>query len=98
MKSRILWCLAGINAALLLMALLPSMRPSAAMAQRLDRGQDYMLIPGQISGSDAGVVYILNESGNLLGGMTFDEGRGRLITMRPVDLIEVFDRPGNGRE
>ena len=92
MKSKIIWCLAGINVAMALSLVLPYIRENTLMAQqRVDRPADYMLIPGDISGSDAGVVYILDESNSVLSAMAFQDSSNRIEVLQPIDLIRVFE-------
>lgn len=92
MKSKIIWCLAGINVAMALSLVLPYIRENTLMAQqRVDRPADYMLIPGDISGSDAGVVYILDESNSVLSAMAFQDSSNRIEVLPPIDLIRVFE-------
>jgi hypothetical protein len=89
MKSKILWALVGLNLGLALLLVLP--RENPAMAQRVVRPADYLLVPGEISGSAAGVVYILDTSNGLLGAMAYNDSKGVLDVMPSIDLIRMFE-------
>ena len=91
MKSRIIWCLIGINIALLAMFVLPRIKPNTAVAQRAERPSDYLLIPGAILGRDNGIVYIIDSSNGLMSAMVFDDASGRLQVMPPKDLLRTFE-------
>lgn len=94
MKSRILWLLLGLNLGLVLMLVLGALPEKTAMAQRVMRPNDYLLIPGAISSSDQGVVYIVDTSTGALGAMTYEDANHRLITMPYIDLNRVFSEQG----
>lgn len=91
MKSRILWCLVGINIALLAVFAFPRIKSNTAMAQRVERPADYLLIPGTIMGVDRGVVYVVDSSNGQMSAMAYDEPSGRLVVMQPTDLLRVFE-------
>ncbi len=91
MKTRILWCLVGINIALAIMVLLPRVRDNTAIAQRIDRPADYLLIPGEVSGADRGVVFIVDSSNGAMSAITFEDSTGRLEVMPPSDLNRIFE-------
>ena len=92
MKSKIIWCLAGMNVALALSLVLPYVRENSVLAQqRVSRPADYMLIPGDISGNDAGVVYIIDESNSVMSAMAFQDSANRIEVLPPIDLLRVFE-------
>jgi len=91
MKSRITWCLLGMNIALLAMFVLPRMKPNTALAQRAERPADYILIPGTILGIDRGIVYVIDSSNGQMSALAYDDASGRLGVMPPTDLLRVFE-------
>jgi hypothetical protein len=69
------------------------MRENAALAQAQPRRPgDYLMIPGEITGGSAGIVYIVDMTNAKLSAMTYDENNHRLVSMRSVDLSQVFQR------
>jgi len=94
MKTRVLWMLLGLNIGLVAMLVLGALPEKQAMAQRVVRPNDYLLIPGDITGSDQGVVYIVDTSTGALGAMTYEDANRRLVTMPYIDLNRVFGGQG----
>lgn len=90
MLTKLFWCLLGVNVAFLALYLAPRMRDNSAIAQRIDRPSDYIIIPGQVSGSDRGVVYILDSSNGMLSAMAYDDVGGSIEVMPPTDLARTF--------
>lgn len=91
MKSKLLWCLVGVNAALLITYVMPRVHENTAVAQRVERPADYVIIPGQISGADRGVVYIVDSSNGMLSAMAYDNSSGAIEVMPPTDLTRTFE-------
>lgn len=92
MKSKLLWCLLGINLALLAALVLQHTGVNTAMAQRaaVPTAKDYVLVPAAVAGSDTAIVYVVNESDNQLGAWVYEDGRGQGALTRSVDLGRVF--------
>ena len=91
MKSRILWLLLGLNVGLGLMLVMGAVRDNTAMGQaRIVRPNDYLLIPGDVSGTDSGVVYIVDTSSGSLGAVTYEDSNRRIVSMPSIDLNRVF--------
>ena len=91
MKSKILWALAGLNIGLALMFVFGSVSENQAMAQRVVRPADYILIPGDIPGADAGVVYIIDSSNGMLGAMAYNDSKDVLDIMQTVNIARLFE-------
>lgn len=92
MKSRITWCLIGINIALLAMFVLPRLKPNTAVAQGNLRPADYILIPGSVSGVERGIVYVIDSSNGQLSGLSFNDATSKIDVMqRKEDLQRVFE-------
>jgi len=87
--STVLWTLIGLNAILLFMFAGRATSLSTARAQS-HRPADYMLIPGEVPGGSAEVVYILDTTNGKLGAMAYDEPREKLDVMPPIDLNSVY--------
>ncbi len=96
MKSSILWGLAGLNVLLFGMFLSGMLRDNTAMAQRVGRPSDYVIIPGDISGGSVGIVYIIDSSNGMLSAMAYEDSSRKLVSMAPLDLNRVFDAAANG--
>jgi hypothetical protein len=93
MKTKLLWCLVGVNLALLAALVLQHTGSNAAMAQQRanpSTARDYVLIPAAVAGSDNSVIYVVNETDNQLGAWIYEEGRGQGALTRPIDLGRVF--------
>ncbi len=89
MKSVLLWSLVALN--VVLVTALLSRHDNAAMAQRVMRPADYLIIPGEVPGGVTGVVYILDASNGLLSAMAYEDANGELSVMAPLDLTRIFD-------
>ena len=92
MKNRILWCLASINLALAAAFILPRLGVNSAVAQgRVERPSDYLLLPGEVSGADRGIVYIIDTSNGQMSAVAFEDSSGRIEVMPPTDLTRIFE-------
>jgi hypothetical protein len=93
MKSKILWGLIGLNVLLLVCAVGRFMPSNAAHAQA-HRPGDYLMIPGVVTGNSSEVVYIVDTTNGILGGMFYDDGNKDLVAIPTVDLNQVFNAGG----
>ncbi|HEX2970766.1 MAG TPA: hypothetical protein VHP11_00435 [Tepidisphaeraceae bacterium] len=89
MKSRLIWCLVGVNIALAITFIVPRLHEKTALAQ-IERPADYMMLPGDIGGADRGVVYIVDATNGMMSAVAFENSSGRLEVMPPTDLVRVF--------
>jgi hypothetical protein len=105
MKTTVLWTLVVINA-LLLGSFLSRFTPGGSAMAQPNRAQparpgDYLMIPGEVTGGSAGIVYIVDMTNGRLGAMSYDESNRRLVTMQATDLAPIFQKatgaPGNDR-
>lgn len=94
MKSKILWALAVLNIGLALMLVFGSVRENQAMAQRVMRPADYVLIPGDIPGGGSGVVYIIDSSNGMLAAMAYNDSNNTLDVMPALDIARLFQGAG----
>ncbi|HTW94546.1 MAG TPA: hypothetical protein VMD30_07125 [Tepidisphaeraceae bacterium] len=97
--GQILWLLLVVNAVLLCWWAFKLTAPQPAVAQ-MDRPGDYLLVPGEVVGGNSDVVYILDQTNDLLSAMTFDDSRGKIESMPPLNLNQIFQAaavPGVGR-
>lgn len=90
MKSTMLWALVVLNVLLLVGALGRFSRPNAAVAQAVRRPGEYIMIPGEVTGGNAGVVYILDTTNGLLSALTLQPGTERMVNMPKIDLAQIF--------
>lgn len=95
-ERKLLLSLVGLNVVLALL-LVGKFRQSTAFAQ-LGRPADYLMITGEINGNTNAVIYLVDLSNGLVGGMIFDPTRSRFDLLPPVDLARVLEtaQPGNG--
>jgi hypothetical protein len=90
MKSTVLWGLAVLNVLLVALFIARMTKDNAAMAQARRPGE-YIMIPGEVTGGAAEVVYVIDTGSGQLGAISYDDARRRLDAMTPVDLTRVFD-------
>lgn len=95
MKNRIMWALVALNVFLLIVLVARSSSPNAAMAQAA-RPSDYLMIPGEITGGTGAVVYVVDMTNGVLGGMAWDDSRRELSSMPPLDLSRFLQSPSRG--
>jgi len=95
MKSRILWSLVGLNVFLLVVFLARFTGSNTAMAQAA-RPSDYLMIPGEITGGSGAVVYVVDMTNGVLGGLAWDESRRELSLMAPLDLSRFLQTGNRG--
>ena len=93
-KSRIVWALVWLNAALLVVWALKATSPQAVA--QLRRPGDYLMIPGQIVGGVNSVVYVIDQTSGHLTALSYDEPSGRLTNMAPLDLNQLFQAAAGG--
>jgi hypothetical protein len=90
MKRSILWCLAVLNVLLLASFVMRVTRENTAIAQGA-RPSDYVMIPGEVTGGTAQVVYVIDAGNRLLGAVSYDDSRKALDAMMPIDLGHLTD-------
>jgi hypothetical protein len=95
MKATMLWALVVVNVALLVVFLGRVTHENAAMAQPVAaaaaRPGDYLMVPGEIPGGNAGIVYVVDTTNGWLGAMAYDDTRNALDVMPRIELDRVFD-------
>src|SRR4051794_25006950 len=103
MQKNILWSLAVLNVVLLAMFIMRQTRDNAAMAQRVGgvgvvgaagRAGDYVMVPGEVSGGNSEVVYVIDTVGQQLSAVAYDDGQQRIDAMPPVDLGRIMQPAG----
>ena len=100
MKTTVLWALVVINA-LLFGSFLSRFTNSGSAIAQPNRAQparpgDYLMIPGEVSGGSAGIVYIVDMTNGRLGAMSYDESNRKLVTMQATDLAPIFQAAARG--
>src|SRR5689334_16922505 len=99
MKSTVLWALVVLNALMLCALVGRHVRPNAAVAaQNVRRPGEYIMIPGEVTGGNAGVVYILDTTNGQLSAFTLQQGNDRLVNMPKIDLAQIFARGADAVE
>ena len=98
MKTTVLWALIALNVVLLGSLLGLRWHENAAQAQAAARRPgDYLMIDGQISGGNVGLVYVLDSVNGQLSALTFQGSTGstsQIESMPPMNLAAVFaDEP-----
>ena len=102
MKSTMLWALVALNVLLafsFLSRLMPSNTATAAQNNNpARRPGEYVMIPGEVTGGSAGVVYILDTTNGFLTAATYDQatGGGKLVSQSQINVTEIFAR-GSGQ-
>src|SRR5262245_27398663 len=99
MKTTVLWALVVINALLLASLIGRFANDNAAMAQPArgaTRPGDYLMIPGDVVGISAGLVFIVDMTNGRLSAITYDDSRRRIDSMQSINLAEVFQRAAGG--
>jgi len=95
MKSTMLWALVALNV-MLAMSFISRFMPSntAMAAQNARRPGEYAMIPGEVTGGSAGVVYILDTTNGFLTAATYDQasGGGKLVSQSQINVTEIFAR------
>lgn len=90
MKSKVVYALVLINVLLLMSFLARLGRENAAQAQGAARPGDYIMIPGEVTGGNSGVVYVVDTTHGLLSAITYNETGKKLETMPKVNLADIF--------
>ena len=88
MRSKGLWALIALNAVLVACLIGQWLKPNTATAQAAPRPSDYMLIPGQVQGNPAQVIYMIDTQNGWLSARTFD-GK-RFADMRAINLTRIL--------
>jgi len=95
MKNSILWALVALNGVLLSVLAFRATSENQAIAAQAGRPNDYLLISGDIPGGPSSLVFVLDTTNAVLGGMAFTQqgAKGKLDTMPPIDLSRHFEEP-----
>jgi hypothetical protein len=96
MKSKVLWALVALNVLLLAALVSERFSPAAHAAAAPARPGDYLLIPGQVTGGNSEVVYILDETNRMLTARYYDANAKGFSDMAPINLDRFFQGAGGG--
>ncbi|HEX4793086.1 MAG TPA: hypothetical protein VH370_04800 [Humisphaera sp.] len=92
MKSKAVWALVVLNVLLLASLCLHGLTPSARAQGR--GASDYLMIPGEVVGGNASIIYIVDTRNAQLSARAYDQQARALVDMgQPIDLGRIF---GNG--
>jgi len=94
-KTRIIWALVWINVVLVVGMAIKLTSPAAQAQVR--RPSDYMMIPGEISGGNSAVVYIIDTQQSRMAAVSYDDASNRFFTMPFIDLNAQFQAAAVGR-
>jgi hypothetical protein len=102
MKSTMLWTLVALNVLLAVMLISRHTQDNAAFAQAPAvprRPGDYLIIPGEVTGSSSGIIYILDTTNGWLGAMSYDDSNKKLDVMTRIDLAKTLQQaaPNTGK-
>jgi hypothetical protein len=89
MKNTVLWGLAVLNT-LLLCSFVARITPANSAHAQAARPGEYIVIPGEVTGGSAGVVYILDTTNQQLSAVAYDENAKKMVSMPRIDLSVVF--------
>lgn len=89
MRSTLLYALAALNT-LLLCTFVARLLPDNHAEAQVRRPGDYLLVPGEVTGASAGLVYVLDQTNQALGAFAYDENARAMTAMPPIDLARVF--------
>jgi len=95
MKSTLLWGLVILNVVLVctFFGRVAHDNTAAAAPAQDRRMGDYLVISGDVNGTASGLVYIVDTSNEILGGMAYDDTRNVLDVMPSIDLKKIFEQP-----
>jgi hypothetical protein len=93
LKSNVLWALVALNVLLLGALFLPRTSPTAHAAGAGVRPGEYIMLPGQVTGGNSEVIYILDETNRLLTARVYDQNAKGFSDMPPIPLDRVFQAP-----
>ena len=96
MKSKVLWALVALNVLLLAALLWPRMSPTAQAQGAPARPGEYLLVPGQVTGGNSEVIYILDETNRMLTARVYDTNAKGFSDMAPISLDRFFQAGGGG--
>lgn len=99
MKRTIFWALVALNAVLLAALIAPHMTGNPAMAQREGGGgrrPELMMIPGEVSGGNNAVVYLIDTANRRLGAVTLNVRGNGIQGVAPQDLERIFEERAAG--
>ncbi len=90
MKTRVLYSLIALNILLLAALIAQIVKPNAALAAP-GRRPNYIMIPGEISGSSNGIVYIIDTENRRLSARSLDSTGRNFSDMAPISLDRIFE-------
>ena len=92
-RAKVLWSLAILNAVLLTALMWKLGGDNPAHAQGLGRG-DIIMIPADVSGANAGAVYMIHTREGLLTAFSYDTNNRQITAMNPINLRRLLDQGG----
>lgn len=105
MRNRLIAALLTVNVALggLLAWRMTNDSTATAQAPQVRRPGDFIMVPGESTSLNVGIVYVLNQADGTLGAIA-PNAQNRIEAMRTINLADVFaaaapaaPRGGEGR-
>jgi hypothetical protein len=94
MKSTVLYALAILNSVLLCTFVARLIPANTAEAQQVPRPGEYLMVPGEVTGGSAGVVYVIDQTRQELSAIAYDDNRRTMEAMPRIQLARVFQTGG----
>ena len=95
MKRTVLTTLLVINAVLATTLVMKFMPANVAEAQ-IRRPGEYIVIPAEVQGGNAGVVFIVDTTTGEMSAIALDEGAKKLAAMPRMNLTEMLNNAAGG--
>ena len=92
-RAKVLWALAIVNAVLLTALMWKLGGDNPAHAQGVGRG-DIIMVPVDVSGANAGAVYMIHTREGLLTAFSYDTNARQITAMNPINLRRLLDAGG----
>jgi hypothetical protein len=92
-RAKVLWSLAIVNAVLLTALMWKLGGDNPAHAQGIGRG-DIIMIPADVSGANAGAVYMIHTREGLLTAFSYDTSARLITAMNPINLRRLLEGGG----
>jgi hypothetical protein len=98
MKRTVFWALVAVNVVLLAALVAPYLHGNSALAQRPGAGRrpELLMIPGEISGGNSAVVYLVDTANRRLGAVSLNNKGNGLDSLAPQDLTRIFEDRDTG--
>ncbi|MDB5298902.1 MAG: hypothetical protein JWO87_565 [Phycisphaerales bacterium] len=92
MRSKTVLALVALNVALLASLCFRNVFTHTAQAAPAAKPSEYLMVPGDINGGNAGVIFILDTRNGWLSARTLtgEGNKPRMVDMQALDLNRIF--------